>query len=413
MTMADPAETYDTCALAGLTTPKSLGVAPLDISVASECFLLASTQAAAPGDLRVSMTTTFAGSVAPPGTVGDVFAGPADPTYWPTQSTKQSTGTKIYLPDLPIHSTRHPSSAGFMMPAWAGTCRVFFPGTYDDPVTISDSIPTYFASGIYYFTEPITLTGSANVVVGGGTTEGCTNDQDAAYFAVNGPAVHNVSGYGATFIFGAAGRLVVDDTIVNGSGVSLVMNNRLVGTQEVTAQASAGVSIMTVNGVLAGGAINDLSIPGTIFVPETKVNNGLVAEEATTNAYTPSALVPTSLLPAPGTNVVTMRLVGDDPSTVRIDGYVSVPQGSMSVEAAAATAANKSLVFSGGVLAAMVHTTADLPATTTLGLVNRVVQHTFKIVSETTSGVPKLTSVATVKINEYGKYTVVNWEVQS
>jgi hypothetical protein len=418
-TMGDPTGVYALCDNtnplgAGINTPVALPDVPLDIAIDNECYWQESTQQAAGGTLRLAMTTTFAGSAAPPYTVGDIYSGAVpDYNYWPTDATPTSTGGKIFLPPLPVHSTKHPATSGYMMPSWAGPCRVFFPGTYDDPVTISDATPTFFASGVYYFTDTVTFTGSANVVVGGGAVEGCTTNQDAAYFAINAPSTHNITGYGATFVFGGAGRMVISDTTTPGNGVNVTFNDRLVAEQEPAVKASASVSIMTVNGTLAGTTIADTDIAGQLFVPETLVSNGTSSDDATANDYTPSTLLPVADPVPGGTSVLDVSLTASNPSSVNIYGYVAVPQGMISLTSSPAAAANKAIAMIGGVLAGRIINTVDVPATTQVGMVNRVTQQTFKIVSTTRSGLPVVTSEAIVKINEYGRFVVVNWSVQS
>ena len=47
------------------------------------------------------------------------------------------------------------SAGGHEMPDGFPECTVYFPGTFQDPVTISG--PTYFTSGVYYFQDVVTL----------------------------------------------------------------------------------------------------------------------------------------------------------------------------------------------------------------------------------------------------------------
>jgi hypothetical protein len=137
VTMGDPSAVYQACdnskaGGAGVGTPAQLADVPLNIEVDNKCYWVASTQQHAGGDLRLAMTTTFAGSTAPSFTVGNVYSSPQpNYNYWPTDARTTSTGDLIYLPELPVHSTKHPSTAGYMMPSWTGQCRVFFPGTHD------------------------------------------------------------------------------------------------------------------------------------------------------------------------------------------------------------------------------------------------------------------------------------------
>jgi hypothetical protein len=97
--------------------------------------------------------------------------------------------------------------------------------------------------------------------------------------------------------------------------------------------------------------------------------------------------------------------------TVKIPGYISVPQGSVSVASTAGSEVNKSLTFGGGILAAQVGVTGPAPAFLQLGLLNPVVQKTFKIVTETTSGTPRVTATALVQVNETGGHAVNSWVV--
>jgi hypothetical protein len=71
--------------------------------------------------------------------------------------------------------------------------------------------------------------------------------------------------------------------------------------------------------------------------------------------------------------------------------------------------ANKSVQLLGGVLAAQITQTVDLPADNQLGIINRVVQQTFKLVAKTTSGKPQMVSIAIVQINDFGEAAINSW----
>ena len=109
---------------------------------------------------------------------------PADESTWLATPdwTTASEATKVWLPELPVQSTSGGGTRDTTMlpgtqdPLYA-SCRVFFPGTFSTPITIAE--PAYFASGVYYFTEPITLENGADVVVGNGADGGCTTDFEA------------------------------------------------------------------------------------------------------------------------------------------------------------------------------------------------------------------------------------------
>ena len=412
--LADPASFYDTCSQSGLTIAKSLGNANLNIPISTTCTTTKNTTENVDSDLRVAMATTQVGSTVPAGTVGTPFAGSgnSDPQAWLAQTTAVSTGGKVMLPYLAAHALSHPSTTGYAMPSWVGACTVFFPGTYDTPVVISGSTPVFFASGVYYFENSLTITGNAKVVIGGGAADGCTNDQEAAFQAINAPKNHNITGFGATLVFGAAGRLVVNDATA-GTGVNVQFNTRLVDVSDVSSQASKGVSIVSVNGVMNSGNYQETNLSNQLRVPKSQVQSGTTLTDANLQSYQPSTLVP-SVFPAPQTNaIIDVSFTGNNANTLYIPGYVSVPQGRINITVTAGKESGKSVSMLGGVLAALFTQSATGPQTQQLGIVNRVVQKTFKVVSVTTSGLPRVTSTALVQINDYGEYVINSWEVQS
>ena len=63
-------------------------------------------------------------------------------------------------------------------------------------------------------------------------------------------------------------------------------------------------------------------------------------------------------------------------------------------------------------LAAEVAVSPVLPAALQIGVLNPIVQKTFKIVTTTTSGNPKLTSTSIVQVNETGGYSINSMVVQ-
>jgi hypothetical protein len=410
--LANPKDFYDACSNSGLHTEVTLASPGLNLGVRTVCTTIKNATALSASELRVAMTTVQSGSTAPVGTVGDTYSGLGSTNInnWTNDVSLVSAAGKILLPQLPSHALTHPSSAGYQMPAWAGNCRVYFPGTYVDPITISDSQPTFFTSGIYYFENSITFTGSANVVVGGGSQDGCTNDQDAAYNAVNAPLNHNITGYGATFILGAAGRILVNDSVA-GTGPVVYFNNRLVNDTDISNLPSRGVSIISVNGVLNGAGKSDpLNLSNQLYVPNSMATATPPVDAASTG-YNPSTLVPT-VAPAVQTNaVIDFSFTGANTGTFWVPGYVAVPQGRININVTATSAVKKNISLLGGVLAALFTQGKASPATQQLGIVNRVIQKTFKVVSSTTSGSPIVVSTALVQINDYGEYVVNSWDI--
>ena len=213
-------------------------------------------------------------------------------------------------------------------------------------------------------------------------------------------------------MFGAAGRLVVNDATA-GTGVNVQFNTRLVDVSDVSSQASKGVSIVSVNGVMNSGNYEETNLSNQLRVPKSQVQSGSTLTDANLQTYLPSTLVP-SVFPAPQTNaIIDVSFTGNNANTLYIPGYVAVPQGRVNISVAAGKATGKSVSMLGGVLAAMFTQSATPPATQQLGIVNRVVQKTFKVVSVTTTGLPKVTSTALVQVNDYGEFVINSWEVQS
>lgn len=298
--LADPIGLYRTCDAAGLTVPVNLASPGLTTPVTTQCFKMASALAEDPNTIRYGTATTQVGAGLPTGVVGSVMpnSGGSPANAWASLVTPTPSDDRVWLSRLPTRHVNLRSPLGYSMPPGYPACTVYFPGTYVDPVVIDGTTPVYFTSGIYYFENVVRFSGSANVVIGGGSAEGCTNDQEAAFYAVDSPTVHNISGLGATFVFGDQGRLVVDD-LTPGSGTSVVFNKRYVGPADVNSQTSAGVSIVSVNGENTAGGYVPLDRPGSIYVPISEIG-GNTPVPAVTQGYKPSALVPNAATGVPG-----------------------------------------------------------------------------------------------------------------
>ena len=410
--LADPGKLYLECQGGSRTTvhPIASGLA----GVSTSCSWLSEAYAKNATQIPYSVATVQAGSTVPPDATppNTWYPSSGNPitNAWLADTSSTSAGNKIFAPNLPAHALSHPSPSGYPMPPPFPACTVYFPGTYLNPITITSATPTFFASGIYYFESTVTISGSAKVVVGDGATEGCTTDQEAAFNAVNAPVNHNITGVGATLIFGAAGRLVINDS-TPGTGVSVKFNNRYVGPTDVSTASSAGVSIMTVNGVYVDPDIVDLDLPGQLHVPASQVG-GATPTPATSPNFNPSTNVSSANPLSPSLPIVDITLSTAEPVTVQVPGYTSAPQGTVNVNTTTpAAAAGKDIEIAGGVLAAQAIISTQRPATFVFGAINAVVQKTFRLVTTTTDA--RSVSTAVVQVNSIGTYYVNSWEVQA
>jgi hypothetical protein len=454
----DPVALYQACVNSGRTVAVPLAVPP-GLGIQSSCTTTKDALQDVPSDQRFALATTQVGSQAaiPPTYVAEPerpdLEGTMSPTWctsmvsadpmsklpcgkpypgngaaataaWQADAAAASTGSKVFLPSLPPFSNNLAFAGGYLMPTSdTGPCRVYFPGKYTDDVVITDNTPVYFVSGVYYFEKALRISGNAHIVAGTGSTPGCVeSDAVAVADAINAPFDASSSGVGATFVFGATGRLKID-TLTSGSSINFVMNRRLVGKEDPLAVLN-DVSIMSVNGVFNGSTTSALDVPGQLNVPVTPVlNGGATSAEPWTHFYKASTLVSTPTapvacgLPLSGvTNacpIIDVTFTNTATVQVKVPGYISVPQGAVSLTVATGMATGKWLSFGGGILAAQMGVSGPAPEFLQLGLLNPVVQKTFKIITETTSGRPKVTSVALVQVNETGGHAVNSWVVQT
>jgi hypothetical protein len=257
------------------------------------------------------------------------------------------------------------------------------------------------------------------VVAGAGSTAGCI-DSDAVAVADAGYADATSNGVGATFVFGAKGRMIID-TATPGTGVSLVMNRRLVDPSDPDLIMN-NVAIMSVNGVVSGATTVPYHVDGLMDSPASAVNAAPPVEPIS-QRYSASTLIPTSVptgatpcpyapppaVPAATCPIVDINLTTSTAVNVSIPGYISVPQGAVSIFTAPGMTSSKKLSFGGGILTATIGVSADKPASLQLGLLNSVVQKTFKIVSQTKNSSPRVTATALVQVNQTGGFAINSW----
>ena len=293
--LADPNHAYAECGEAGPGVSKALpSVTVNGIGVNTVCYFIEWQSALLDDQLRFGLVSTQVGETIPVELKGNEFVPTTtSSTEWISHARRDSLTDQIWYPELPSHATTL-RTRSYEMPKPVGqtppppTCTVFFPGTYRDPITITGQ--TFFTSGVYYFEDEVKITAGADVVVGAGVNSGCTFDQEAAYYSIDGPEVHNISGMGATWLLGDRGRVVVDNTTGTGK-ISLLFNRRYVQVDGDPVPKPRDISIASVNGeLLIDGSIVDLDEPNVIHVPRVL---------SATETVPPATLLPSLYTPKP------------------------------------------------------------------------------------------------------------------
>ncbi len=368
VSLADPVHLYEACGAGGPATPVQLApTTATNIGVTTRCYFIDYQTAQADTELRYGLTATRRGATPPAELSGSSYVpvDPASTNEWWSATTSTSQTDKIWLPNLPTHGLNRRSSSGTSMPAGFPTCKVFFPGTYPDPMVLDG--PTYFASGIYYFQSEVKIASGASVVVGLGAVPGCTTDQEAIFYAQSVPGTHYMNGLGGTWVFGGRGRL----TVSNADGttpVSLQFNTRYVAEGDDGAAPSAGVSIMSVNGELAPDGVTgvDLNAPGVIEVPVSYVGTAAPAL-ATAQDYLPSVFTPKPVKPDVPTSVTAQKYVGAAKVT-----WVAPFDGGSPITGYVVTASTGQSCATAGALTCVVTGLSNVPITFTVVARNAV-----------------------------------------
>lgn len=406
LALLDPVGLYRRCAAATATTSVDLVDPAGAVPTSNRCFLMGEQRRDAPEDLRYSVATTRAGSVAPVGDwrIGSTYpgSGGADAGAWVSESTANPRPDKIWLPRLPFRTVSERSSRGYAMPG--GNCTVYFPGTYKSALTVnnSGSNPVYFASGVYYFESSVTLRASKPIILGAGAVPGCTDDETAARDAIGAPGIHHISGGGVTFIFGDGGSLLIDDQYGSGDQGTVVFNRRYVSSSRLSTDSTRGISVMTVNGQMSDGALRPLATPDLQVPPSFIVGTGQLANE---QSYRPS-----NFTGAGSTPVVTIYLQSTRAMSVSFGGYIEAPQGRVRIVVSGTGAPRKSLLLDGGVLAATFELPRQRPETFRVGIDNPIVIRNLRIETTTTQGRPQMWASTVVKVRDDGEYGVQSYE---
>ena len=302
MALADPRNVFMTCDGGGDLTPPDPVLNGISVSVTcSEMEEIGPLNAlgfevpiaAVANQLGAAVPAEFSGDRAESGPVPPYPSGPpSDPScatfpseaWWCGQESPTATDGTIWTPDLPKLPSTVRSATPFDMPAGFGGCKVFFPGRYPDALDLSGDI--YFASGVYYFEQPIVIDDGADIVVGYGLDElgnpDCSDDIQVAANVVGDPGTFDINGGGATWVFGADARLIIDDTAAS-SDIRIRFNQRY-----ADADRGGRISIMTVNGD-DDAAIDDHAVTDVNYVPESLVLNGGTQLPLAGSGYAPSS----------------------------------------------------------------------------------------------------------------------------
>ncbi|MFT7394844.1 MAG: hypothetical protein ACI83Y_002525, partial [Candidatus Azotimanducaceae bacterium] len=166
-----------------------------------------------------------------------------------------------YLPQIPSYPrSSTPVRVG------ATNCYVFYPGRYESTVALDGAAGDgganqfYFASGVYLFNKPLTVTNGASVVMGEGSYKGCAFDADAAFLS-GSPRNHEITGKGATLLLGSDGSGSAN--LSNNGSLDITDSSLRVNTRVATnaTRASSGISVMSINSATGASGPGDLEIP--------------------------------------------------------------------------------------------------------------------------------------------------------
>lgn len=297
-----------------------------------------------------------------------------------------------------------------------GSCTVYYPGRYD-----ALTLPAgdhYFASGVYYFEDTLTLEPGARVVAGEGRWGGCTVDAEAV-FAPGAPRDHEITGKGSTFLLGATARIV-------GTDASFRINRRVSTPQT---RGTETVAIRSVNFGSAPTGPQAVEIPNdvvyvadeydaanpacdasieTVRCLQHAANHTVTITTGNTASYTASSLAPSDKIlefvqttPAASSEIVT-------------DGYVFVPNGKVELTGEG----NSDYVnrLTGGVVAARFEMEYNVlpanPADWFMGVLDEPIQRQVQLYVEVDAGNGNFTtSRAQLEVHIDDSYAINGWTV--
>lgn len=284
----DPLDLYRECDQSQAAPVDYSSMTLNGVAVDTTCQLVGYAKTVIDDHLRYGLAATELGATIPAELNGKKYTSSDNESAWAALTTSaleddpnESRPGTIWLPDLASYPLITRSRVqGWDMPSAYGGCKVYFPGKYVDDVVLTGK--TFFTSGVYYFEGDVRVESGADVVVGDGRYEGCATSQEAVFFSsptLGSTEPHGITGFGATWLFGGEGRLVVSDA--GGQAVKLLFNRRYVDDR--ASDPSLFVSIASVNGdVLPDGTYVDYTEAGHVNVPVSRVLVGRAPDGSTT-----------------------------------------------------------------------------------------------------------------------------------
>lgn len=312
---------------------------------------------------------------------------------WWNLAGDASAGVRQYpvLPAIPTY-VRDGSMATI------NSCKVWYPGRYVGGGTITLTGTNYFASGLYYFEQPVSIASGATVVMGEGTYRGCVFDTDAA-FAPTAPKNHEITGKGATVLLAKGATMSV------ASGAKLTINRRVSSS---STRGSEGQSIRTVSFGVTSAAVE---------IPADKVrladgSTQPVASHAVPigNGNQTAKYVASTLTPSNTALLVTLGSGSD----VLVDGYVFTPHAKVVVNGSLGVT-NYGLRLYGGVVASnAVLNIVSAPSVSSkfyVGMRSEVIQRRFTFEATALVDGHTVTSRSSFELHQDKSYAINYWTV--
>jgi hypothetical protein len=244
------------------------------------------------------------------------------------------------------------------------------------------------------------ITDGANVVLGEGRTPGCSFDADAA-FVSTAPRAHEITGKGATLIFGRSGTLSV-----SGDNTTLRMNRRLSSS---TTRGSEGTSIRTVS---FGTATAAVEVPAdVVLLPDGSTVVASTHSVVASASATPAKYAATTISPA--ADAISVQTGAN--SVFDVDGYIFTPSAQVSVSGASTA---YSLRMNGGVVATRIVLALQNPPATPsanwlVGVITEPIQRQVSLQAVANVDGRQVRSTSRLEVNVDRSFAINSWTVDA